>query len=298
MQFQAIGGLGGFGPGRQAQRLPEGLAWYVAKGSDILMTADFHPSGKVEVEDAQIGLYFTDQPPDRPMIPIMIPPKAGRWIGIDIPPGEKDYTLTDAFALPVDVEAIGVGGHQHYIGREIKMMATLPDGSVKPLLYIDDWDIDWQGYYLYKDWIKLPAGTVLDVTLVYDNSADNPQNPNNPPKRIRWGRRSVDEMGATLLLVLPEKKEDLGKLIEGTRNNTVSGFVPVEEDFKPRAKPEFERLSSSTPPVKAAKKKSWLIRAKTKIKKLLKSVSNSRWTEPVYESGRLLYFVSKLKAPG
>ena len=67
-------------------------------------------------------------------------------------------------------------------------------------MQIDDWDLDWQDRYLYAEPVNLPAGTVITTDIVYDNSADNPENPYQPPQRIRWGRQSNDEMGSITLM--------------------------------------------------------------------------------------------------
>ncbi|MEM7391232.1 MAG: redoxin family protein, partial [Verrucomicrobiota bacterium] len=127
-------------------------------------------------------------------------------------------------------EAIGVAGHAHYICREMKMMAERPDGTKEPLLYIDDWDLNWQGFYLYKKRRRLPAGTQLKTTLIYDNSADNPRNPHDPPQRVRWGRESTDEMGTVMLLILPAKKQDLARLLKEAHGHMIIGFSSAQSE--------------------------------------------------------------------
>ncbi len=84
--------------------------------------------------------------------------------------------------------------HMHVLGREIKAAATLPDGSVEPLIWIKDWDFNWQGQYSYAQPIELPKGSRIDVNAWYDNSADNPLNPNSPPQTVHWGEDATDEM--------------------------------------------------------------------------------------------------------
>ena len=82
--------------------------------------------------------------------------------GLDIPAGEKDFVIRDSYVLPTAVDAIGVGAHAHYIGKEMTMTATLPDGQVKTLLHIKDWDFAWQDRYFFKDFVHLPRGTRLE----------------------------------------------------------------------------------------------------------------------------------------
>jgi len=130
-----------------------------------------------------------------------VPPAFGFAAGIDIPAGEANYTIKDSFVLPVDVESYGARGHAHYLCREMKLVAHLPDGTTRGLLWIKDWDFGWQDSYFYKEPFKLPKGTRIDAELIYDNSDGNPRNPNTPAKRVRWGRESFDEMGSLSLLV-------------------------------------------------------------------------------------------------
>lgn len=210
-------GLGGYVPGAMPNKLPGDLAMLLPKGGDIVMQTHFHPSGKPESEQAEIALYFADKPPSRQLVPIQLPPLFGRFAGLDVAPGERDFEISKSFTLPVDVEAIGIGGHAHYICREMEMKATLPDGDVIELLTIDDWDLDWQDQYQFKQPISLPAGTRLDARLLYDNSADNPENPHSPPKRITWGRESTDEMGSLTLQVVADTKAETVQLTRATR---------------------------------------------------------------------------------
>src|SRR4029077_1734219 len=88
----------------------------------------------------------------------------------------------------------------------------LPDGSAKPLIWIQDWDFNWQEPYLYKEPFVLPKGTRIDAVIKYDNSLDNPRNPSNPPKRAQWGEESFDEMGVVAILATAVRKEDEAEL--------------------------------------------------------------------------------------
>ena len=211
-------GLGGYVPGAMPNKLPGDLAMLLPKGGDIVMQTHFHPSGKREWEEAELALYFADKPPSRQLVPIQLPPFFGRLAGIDVAPGQKDFEITKSFTLPVDVEAIGISGHAHYICREMDMKATLPNGDVIALLTIDDWDLDWQDNYQFKQPVKLPAGTKLDARLLYDNSADNPENPHSPPKRIKWGRESTDEMGSLTLQVVAATTAETAQLVRASRS--------------------------------------------------------------------------------
>lgn len=229
MKFMRAGGLNrvsqlsnillsGYVPGAMPNRLPGDLAIHLPGSSDIVMQTHFHPSGKAESEQTEIGLYFADRPPSRQLTAIQLPPMFGRFSGLDVPAGDADYEISQSFTVPINVEAIAVTGHAHYICREMEMIASLPDGTTTTLLAINDWDLDWQDQYQFAEPILLPQGTRLDVRIQYDNSADNPENPFSPPQRIEWGRESTDEMGSVTLRVVASEEAQLPQLQLATRD--------------------------------------------------------------------------------
>ncbi|MEQ1904335.1 MAG: cytochrome c [Pirellulaceae bacterium] len=218
-------GLGGYVPGAMPTKLPGDLAMALPKGSDIVMQTHFHPSGKRETEQAEMALYFADRPPSKQLVPIQVPAMFGFGANIDIPAGEKNFRVTDSFTLPIDVKAISVGGHAHYICREMKMIARTPTGTEITLMQIDDWDLDWQDRYLYAEPVFLPAGTVITTDIVYDNSADNPENPYQPPQGIRWGRQSNDEMGSVTLAVVAADESQRPDLQVALRTHFTSSIA-------------------------------------------------------------------------
>jgi mono/diheme cytochrome c family protein len=194
--FQPAGDLGSWAVGTTPRPFPGGLARRLAKGSDLVLQVHFHPTGKPELERSRIGIYFADGPPSRRIFTPGIPGFFGALAGIDIPPGERAFTIRGSYTVPRDMHAYSVMAHAHYLGKEFKVDATLPDGSVEPMLWIQDWDFNWQERYDYREPVLLPRGTRIDIAITYDNSADNPRNPCNPPRRVRWGLQSLDEMGS------------------------------------------------------------------------------------------------------
>jgi len=223
--------------------LPDGLAFFVPKEADLVLSTHFHPSGKVEQEASTVGLYFASAPPTQAFAGLALPPLFGVFEGIDIPPGEKEYTIRDSFVLPVDVKAFNVGAHAHYLAKRMKLTATLPDGATKTLLQIDDWDFAWQDQYPFENFVLLPKGTRLDGWITYDNSADNPRNPSHPPKRVAWGEQSTDEMGSVGLLVVAAHEDDLPTLQEVYANHvrqaalTRPGLRRLMQQMQPRQTP-------------------------------------------------------------
>ena len=185
------------------------MAWRLESGSDLVLQLHMLPRGKPEAVQPRIGLYFAAAPPTRIPFGLVI-----FHLGIDIPAGVSDYQIEDTYELPVDVEVLGVYPHAHYVGKKIHGLATLPDGTQQWLIRIDDWDFNWQDDYSYVDPPQLPAGTEISMRYVFDNSVDNPFNPNMPPKRVAYGLLSSDEMGDLILQVLPKDPADLPRLLQ------------------------------------------------------------------------------------
>jgi hypothetical protein len=156
---------------------------------------------------------------------IQLPPLFGVFEGIDIPPGEKHYTIQDSYVLPIDVKAFQVGAHAHYLAKQMTLKATFPDGTSKTLLDIPDWDFAWQDQYQFDEVVSLPKGTRLEGMVSYDNSPDNPRNPSNPPKAVWWGEQSTDEMGSLGLQVVAASEDDLPILQQSYRQHVMQAMA-------------------------------------------------------------------------
>ncbi|OWK35081.1 redoxin family protein [Fimbriiglobus ruber] len=225
MGFRPTGSLGGWAVGAIPVRLPDGLAYPLRKGSDLVLQTHFHPSGKPESELLTVGIYFAEKAPKRSLASLQLPPAFGLFSNIDIPAGKADFKVTDSFILPVAVDLIGAGAHAHYLGKTMKMTAKLPDGEQKNLFSIRDWDFNWQGQYLYKEAVRLPKGTVIRGEVTWDNSAENPRNPSSPPVRVHWGEGSTDEMGSARLMMVAAEEKDATALREAIRAHTLQTAV-------------------------------------------------------------------------
>ncbi len=197
----------GWTPGQVAPLVQPNLAWTLEPGSDLVVQLHMQPSGAVEEVLPEIGFYFTDRPPDR--IPTIL--RLGSQ-GIDIAPGVAEYVIRDSYVLPVDVELLAVQPHAHYRARQVRGVATLPDGTSRRVMDIKDWDFRWQHVYRHDTPLALPKGTRLSMEYTYDNSASNPRNPELPPARVFWGQRSRDEMGDLWFQLLPSNDSDRARL--------------------------------------------------------------------------------------
>ncbi len=190
-------------PGRGPTQFPDGLAWALEPGRDLVLQAHLQPSGKPEKVRPRIGFYFTDQAPTNTPVKLVL-----SSLDIDLPPGSTNRVITDQYQLPADVDLLAVLPHAHYLARDIEGRATLPSGQVVPLIHIKDWDFNWQSDYRYTAPLFLPKGTHLDLRVTYDNSTNNVRNPHKPPVRVTYGLQSTDEMAELWLQVIPRSPDD------------------------------------------------------------------------------------------
>ena len=218
----------GWSPGKVPVMEAADNAWTLQPGTDFVLLLHMIAGASGETVQPSIGLFFSDTPPTR--TPISVKLEAH---GIAIPAGEPNYVVEDSYVLPVDVEALSIYPHAHYLGKEMRGTATLPDGSQRDLLWIRQWDFRWQDRYRYRTPVFLPRGTRLSMRFTYDNSAANPNNRNNPPQRVRSGPRSTDEMGQLWIEVVPRRAEDATVLnADFARRSLVAAIASAELDVR------------------------------------------------------------------
>ncbi|MGE3956527.1 MAG: tetratricopeptide repeat protein [Vicinamibacterales bacterium] len=197
----------GWTPGRTAALEPEGMSWQLEPGTDLVVQMHMLPGAEPVALQPKIAIHLSRTPPS--VVPFMVKLTS---TSIDIPAGAPDYAVEDSYTIPVDVEAISVYPHAHYLAREITATATLPSGQVQGLLTIRDWDFHWQEFYRYESPVPLPAGTRVTMRIVYDNSAGHQHQAGQAPRRVRYGPRSSDEMADLWIQVVPTRASDLAVL--------------------------------------------------------------------------------------
>jgi Flp pilus assembly protein TadD len=193
-------------PGSAPYVEPDGMAIGLDAKTDLILNMHLQPSGRAEAVQPTLGLYFTDKPAT--LHPVLLQMENDRML--DIPPGAKDFLVSDDFTLPVDVDLLAIYPHAHYLGKDLQAIATLPDGTKQTLIHIAHWDLNWQAVYRYVSPMTLGKGTTISMHFAYDNSADNIRNPNHPPQRVVAGNRASDEMAHLWLQVLPKTPPDGG----------------------------------------------------------------------------------------
>lgn len=188
--------LGGWAPGTVPRPLPEGIAIQIPKKGRLVMQVHYYPVGRTGEDTTRVGIYFSKDPVERRLYYIPIVNDK-----FEIPPGNANYEVTQNETVPFLLAAkiVQIFPHMHKLGRQIRVDAQAPGQEKKPLIYINDWDFNWQGFYNYKEPVPVPGGTRLNMSCIFDNSDLNPNNPNNPLKPVRWGEGTDDEMCITFL---------------------------------------------------------------------------------------------------
>jgi peroxiredoxin/mono/diheme cytochrome c family protein len=187
--FPPSGSLAGWAPGNVIRPLPDGVGYYLPKGADVVVQVHYHRTGKVEQDQLRLGLYFSKQPVRERLMPIVL---AGMFL--QIPAGAENHRVRGAIQTNQDITLYQITPHMHLLGRRIRATVTFPDGERRELIAINDWDYNWQETYYFKDPIKVPKGSKFEVEAFYDNSEKNPLNPNSPPRPVRLGEETTDEM--------------------------------------------------------------------------------------------------------
>lgn len=216
------GQLLGWQPGKVPRAAPDGLSWQLRPGTDVVLQMHLHPSGKPETVQPRIGFFFTNQAPTNQPFRI----KLARF-DFEIPPGVSNYVVEQSYLLPVDVSLIGILPHVHYLGRDLQAYAELPSGEKSWLIWIKNWDFNWQGDYRYQEPVNLPRGSKVVMRYTYDNTTNNVRNPHSPPKAVRNGLETTDEMAGLVLQALTHNPQDRRKLAE----DYSTYFTRVSKDY-------------------------------------------------------------------
>ena len=237
--FPVTGSFGGWGPGGLPRRLPRELGMPLHANADLVVQIHYHPSGRAVTDRSRIGLHFAPPTATYLVREIMV-----ANVDLAIPAGECRHHHSASYTLPVETIVLDATPHMHTLGREIKVEAFLPDGKKRPLVWIRDWDFNWQENYVFKEPIGLPAGTRIQLDCWYDNSRENPLNPNSPPQKVRWGDFSNDEMGICYFQVTTQTMEDY----ETLARHSVKYFDRLwQRDQANRKQPLAERSEESNP---------------------------------------------------
>ncbi|MEM7365848.1 MAG: hypothetical protein AAF525_17655, partial [Pseudomonadota bacterium] len=184
----ASGGFGGYVPGSTATVMPAHSGVLLPAGSMFNFQMHYTPYGRATTDKSRLGLYFHKEPPLHKMSgTVMIN------LRINIPPNSPDHSETARHTFKRDALLYAMLPHAHYRGRSARFDAVYPDGSTEVLLSVPNYDFNWQTQYKLAEPKFIPEGTKVTFTMTWDNTAQNPANP-DPTRTVGWGRQSWDEM--------------------------------------------------------------------------------------------------------
>jgi hypothetical protein len=182
--------LVGYAPGMQAQRFDiDHSAKLIPAGSDIVLQVHYTTNGKtVEQDQPRIGLTVASEPPAKRFMSAVA--MNYHWT---IPPGDPNYEGHARLTFGEPVELVFIQPHMHLRGKDMTVNLVYPDGRSSTVLSVSHYNFAWQIIYYLAKPLMLPAGTKVEITAHWDNSPNNPFNP-DPAKSIEWGNQSWDEM--------------------------------------------------------------------------------------------------------
>jgi Copper type II ascorbate-dependent monooxygenase, C-terminal domain len=177
-----------YAPGSGVLTFPEGMAKLIPKGADLVLEMHYTPNGHAVKDRTSVAVAFAKKPPAQRVISLQLV-----RTDLHIPAGDRDYRITAWGTLPNDALLLGFFPHMHLRGKAFEYDRVSEDGRPEPLLRVSRYNFHWQLSYRLAKPILLKKGTKISVTAWYDNSANNPLNP-DPEAEVTWGEQSTQEM--------------------------------------------------------------------------------------------------------
>lgn len=185
-------------PGGTAYECKPGQARLIKAGTDLIFQMHYTANGKETLDRSKVGIVFAKQPPKERVVNTFVANPLLR-----IPPGEANAKVIAKVPVFTDVTLQSMFPHMHVRGKAMTYRAIYPTGETETLLDVPRYDFNWQLSYYLKEPKKLPKGTQLEITAIYDNSPNNPHNP-DPKQEVRWGDQTWEEMLAAFVdFVIP-----------------------------------------------------------------------------------------------
>ena len=209
--------LTGYAPGQPPDVFKPGQAKLVPAGSDIVLEIHYVPVGKPTTDQSRLGLVLAKQPPSERAMTL----SAGNS-SFKIPPGDPNFRVDATYTIPEDVTLLGMHPHMHMRGKAAQYRVVFANGRKETLLNVPKYTWHWQLWYDLAEPLKLPKGTKLECTEHFDNSVNNPDNP-DPTKTVIWGQQTSDEMMVCMFNVVFDAKISTRQMLSPERPKTSQG---------------------------------------------------------------------------
>jgi peroxiredoxin len=222
--------LAGYAPGAAAVVFPPGMAKFVPAGSELLFQMHYTPNGAEQEDISKVGFLYAD-PAE---VTHLVQSAAAVNSGFVLPPGADDYKVeADSFSFDFDVDLISLAPHMHFRGKSFRYDLRSPDGKTETLLDVPRYDFGWQTSYELVKTRRLPKGTLFHCTALFDNSANNPNNP-DPKATVRWGDQTWEEMMVGFYdIAVPVSQSDI-------KARRFPSFLPTPDQMAQRLIQQFD----------------------------------------------------------
>ncbi|MBI1287010.1 MAG: T9SS type A sorting domain-containing protein [Flavobacteriales bacterium] len=209
--------VAGWGPGQGKRVFPDGMGVRIPAGASIVMQVHYPATSNGQTDQSKINMIYTTEPLREIQIHSFIDHFHLNEGTLTIPASEV-RTFTGQYTLPLqqDITLLDVNIHMHLLGNNARTWAVLPNNETVPLMEIDHWNFHWQGFYDFRQPIRIPGGTVFHGEATYDNTSNNSDNPNNPPQTVSAGNDSDQEMMLILFSYVAYEPGDEQILVDTT----------------------------------------------------------------------------------
>ncbi|MEL6134443.1 MAG: T9SS type A sorting domain-containing protein, partial [Bacteroidota bacterium] len=257
--YSGFGGFGvnkvedypGYVPGALVVSYPEGLGQPIYAHSDLLVQMHYAPVPVDETDSSTVNLFFADEDEiiGRTIRrEVMLPFGSTLLNGPFIIQPNTIKQFHGVWTVPAKVSLLGVAPHMHLLGKDWEVYAVAPSGDTTRIISIPEWDFNWQGSYFFKQFQIIEAGSELHALATYDNTSNNPLNPNNPPKLVTWGEGTADEMFYLPFMFVNYQQGDEFLVFEDTSTTTSIEAVanlrlPDDKFYPPYPNPAHENLT-------------------------------------------------------
>lgn len=204
---------------------PEGMGRWVVPGQRINTNMHYHPNGTETTDQTRLGLYFGEGEIQKEISAAL----AGSMT-FSIPAGAKSYPVNSSYIIDQDVRIVSYFPHMHLRGKSMTLTANYPGGEKDILLNVPEYDFNWQLFYYPEEPVYLPRGTRVDIAAVYDNSADNPHNP-DPTRDVGFGLNTTDEMMFGMFEFVPVEGASMKSANTESRVQALLDTLPPNESY-------------------------------------------------------------------
>jgi hypothetical protein len=222
--YTSFGGVGSFTatlvfgwvPGQEMYELPANTGIRLLANTNIIMQIHYPAGTFNQLDSTQVRFTFANGT----VRDVTLNPVLNYWSTltngpINIPPNAT-RTYHAQYAVNADVTLLTVAPHMHLIGRTVKSYAIDPNGDTIPFIDIPDWNFHWQGFYNFRQLIRVPAGSVVHADAFYDNTSNNPWNPSSPPQQVTAGEATNDEMLVVYFAYMPYQPGDENIIVDSS----------------------------------------------------------------------------------